>query len=205
MESNKIYRALKHKIVWMELEPEKALNLTELAEEFGVSRTPVKEALLLLQGGGWVNRHGSHFMVTPLSLNLIKETAEIRNVLETRAALWAMERISPAELEALQQIESDIQALQDDADRRRLIELDVRFHNLLYEAAKNTQLSRILHELLNHYLRFWLWRQSPIKRDEFFSATVDIIRAIREKDAAALESACVSHVRKSVTEITLLF
>ena len=58
-----IYDALKEKIIWLELAPESPLNLSELADAFEVSRTPVKEALIYLQAQGWVLRQGSHFLV----------------------------------------------------------------------------------------------------------------------------------------------
>lgn len=82
MESEKIYELLKEKIIWLDLMPESVLNLSDLARSFGVSRTPIKEVLILLQGEGWVLRQGSHFMVTPLSLDRIRGTAEIRSVME---------------------------------------------------------------------------------------------------------------------------
>ena len=94
MEPDKIYEVLKEKIIWLDLMPESYLNLSELAGSFGVSRTPIKEALILLQSEGWVMRHGSHFSVTPLSLSRIKENTEIRSVMEVQANIWAMERMN---------------------------------------------------------------------------------------------------------------
>ena len=82
MEPNRIYEKLREKIIWLELKPESVLNLSELADTFGVSRTPIKEVLIFLQAEGWVLRHGTHFMVTPLSLDRIKEINEIRQQVE---------------------------------------------------------------------------------------------------------------------------
>lgn len=52
MEHRKIFELLKVKIIWLELMPETTINLSELAESFEVSRTPIKEALILLQAQG---------------------------------------------------------------------------------------------------------------------------------------------------------
>lgn len=205
MEVNKIYQTLRRKIVWLDFEPEKTLNLTELAEAFAVSRTPIKETMLLLQSGGWVNRHGSHFIVTPLSLNLIKETTEIRYVLETQATLWAMERMTSEELGQLLEIKTQIQSLSGDANKRTLIELDIDFHHRIYAAAKNTQLNRMLKNLLDHYLRFWLWKRSPINKEVFCDLMLVILVAIEAGDKARLRKACRHHIRESVEEIAKLF
>jgi len=205
MEATKIYQVLRDQIVWLEIEPEKALNLTELAEAFAVSRTPVKEALLLLQSGGWVRRHGSHFIVTPLSLSRIKETTEIRYALETQATLWAMERIRPEALRRLLEVRTQIQSLGADADKRTMIEIDVDFHRQIYAAAGNSQLSQMLNDLLDHYLRFWLWKRSPIDRQAFFDLTLDILAAIESGDKNRLRRACIHHIKASVDEIAQLF
>ncbi|MBW2003318.1 MAG: GntR family transcriptional regulator, partial [Deltaproteobacteria bacterium] len=113
MEPEKIYELLKEKIIWLDLMPESVLNLSELAESFRVSRTPIKEALILLQADGWVLHQGSHFMVTPLSLDRIRETAEIRSVMEVQGNIWAMYRITPEELAALGEMEKEILQLDD--------------------------------------------------------------------------------------------
>jgi DNA-binding GntR family transcriptional regulator len=52
LEHRKIFELLKEKIIWLELMPETTINLSELAESFEVSRTPIKEALILLQAQG---------------------------------------------------------------------------------------------------------------------------------------------------------
>ena len=205
MEVNNIYQTLRRKIVWLDFEPEKTLNLTELAEAFAVSRTPIKETMLLLQGGGWVNRHGSHFVVTPLSLNLIKETTEIRFVLETQATLWAMERMTSKELGQLLEIKTKIHNLCGDADKRTLIEIDMDFHHRIYAAAKNTQLNRLLNDLLDHYLRFWLWKSSPIDNKAFCDLMLEILIAMESGDKTQLRQACTHHIKESVEEIANLF
>ena len=104
VETNKVFKVLRQKIVDLDLLPESVLNLTELAEVFKVNRTPIKEALIFLQAEGLVIRHGSHFMVTPLSLDRIREITEIRSVLEVQAHIWAMNRITKSELEELENL-----------------------------------------------------------------------------------------------------
>ena len=205
MEPEKIYELLKEKIIWLDLMPESVLNLSELAKSFGVSRTPIKEVLILLQGEGWVLRQGSHFMVTPLSLDRIRGTAEIRSVMEIQANIWAMHRITPKELAALGELEKEILQLDDAASNRQMIELDVKFHRTLFQGTKNSQLVQILERLLSHYLRFWLSIPHEIEPQSFFAETLEIIRAIEAKDEARLRAASAAHIKKSVDEIMSTF
>ncbi len=88
--AKKTVELLRQKISWLELKSESLLNISELSEEFNVSRTPLKEALINLEANGWVQRQGSHFTVTPLCLQRMCEIAEGRSVIEIQAYLWAM-------------------------------------------------------------------------------------------------------------------
>jgi DNA-binding GntR family transcriptional regulator len=205
MEPEKIYELLKERIIWLDLMPESVLNLSELARSFGVSRTPIKEVLILLQGEGWVLRKGSHFMVTPLSLDRIRGTAEIRTVMEVQANIWAMYRMTPEGLAALGELEKEILQLDDAVSNRQMVELDIRFHRTLFQGTKNSQLAQLLERLLSHYLRFWLSIPREIGRQSFFAETLEIIRAIEAKDEARLRAASAAHIKKSVDEIMSTF
>jgi DNA-binding GntR family transcriptional regulator len=201
MEPNKIYEALKEKIIWLDLRPEAYLNLSELADSFGVSRTPIKEALILLQAEGLVLRHGSHFMVTPLSLGRIKEITEIRNTMEVQANIWAMDRITSEELASLEELKKGILEIDDMPSNRQLVEIDLKFHRTLFQAAKNSQLAQMLERLLIHYLRFWISIPREIEPKSFFIETLEIIQAIEAKDGARLRATSAAHIKNSVDEI----
>ena len=202
METHKIYKVLRQKIVDLDLLPESVFNLSALAETFNVSRTPVKEALIFLQAEGLVIRHGSHFMVTPLSLDRIREITEIRSVLEVQAHIWAMNRITKSELEELEDLNKEILSVNKEADNRAIVELDYRFHRLMYRAAKNSQLAQFLEKLLRHYSRFWLYIPREMRPKPFFNETIKIIKAIKDRNEAELRKATIAHIRESVEEIS---
>ena len=67
-------------------------------------------------------------MVTPLSLDRIKEITEIRSLIEVQANIWAMNRITPEELAALGELEKEILQIDDPSSNNQMIELDVKFH-----------------------------------------------------------------------------
>lgn len=201
MDSNSIYEALRSKVIHLELAPESVLNLSELAEEFGVSRTPIKEVLLTLHAEEWIVRQGSHFIVTPLSLERIREITEIRMVLEVQANVWAMERITPQGLEELEELKRGMAELEGSTDNPAIVDFDSRIHHTIFKAAMNSQLSTLLERLLSHYLRFWLSAPRRIDAREFFAEHVELIDAIKAQDEERVRQATLNHVRSSVAEI----
>ncbi len=201
MEPRRIYEFLKEKIIWREILPEATLNLTELAKEFGVSRTPIKEALLLLEMDDWVLHNNAHFMVTPLSIDRIKDITEIRSVLEVHATVWAMQRVSPGELSELNQLKEEISRLGDDVTMKEMLELDFKFHCTIYKATKNNQVAQLLERILGHYLRFWLASPQEVPRQKFFEEALQIIQGIEEKDEDKVRAAALTHIRVTVDDL----
>lgn len=201
MKPSKIYELVREKIIWLVLMPESILNLSELAESFKVSRTPMKEAMILLQADGWVLHQGSHFIVTPLSLDRIKEITEIRSLIEIQANIWAMNRITAKESATLGELEKEILQIKDTTSNKKMIELDVKFHRSLFYAAKNSQLVQLLERMLGHYLRFWLAIPREIEPQSFFAETLEIIQAIKAKDEVKLRVSSSAHIKRSVDEI----
>ena len=128
MDPLKIYTILKEKIIWLDLKPGSTLNLVEQAEFFGVSRNPITIALTRLDAEEWVIRQGSHFVVSPLTLNRIREITEIRSILEVQANLWAMHRITSAEKDELNHFKKEIAKLDESASNKEIVKLDVKFH-----------------------------------------------------------------------------
>lgn len=201
MDPLEICKDLKHKIVWLDLKPESTLNLVELAKTYGVSRNPVTVALTRLDAEEWVVRHGSHFVVSPLTLERMREITEIRSVTEVQANIWAMHRLSPRGMADLEKLKKEIKQLKEGVTNREIVELDVRFHNLLYRETQNGKLAQLLEQLLCHYLRFWLASPSQINRKTFFSQTLEVIRALEEKDEVRLRAASAEHIKISLDEI----
>ena len=204
MDPTGIYEDLREKIIWLEHAPESTLNLSDLAASFGVSRTPVTIALTRLDAEGWVVRHGSHFVVSPLSLSRIREITEIRSVLEIQANVWAMHRMSPEGLSELKDLLQEIRHVKGNA-ARTLFELDRRFHRIVWRETRNVQLVELLERLLSHYFRFWLSSLKAVEPEPFFFETLEIIQAIEIKDEMSLRAASSRHIKVSLDHIMELF
>ena len=201
MDPYKIYEILKEKIIWLDIKPGSALNLSELADSFNVSRNPLTIALTRLDAEEWVERQGSQFVASPLTIDRIREISEIRSVLEVQANLWVMHRITAEELSALCNLRNEIKNLDDQISNKEIVKLDVKFHSILYKASKNLQLATLLDRMLSHYLRFWLSITYNIDRKLFFKETLEIIKSIEEKDELRVRAATLEHVRISLDAI----
>ncbi|WP_415519914.1 MAG: GntR family transcriptional regulator [Desulfovibrio aminophilus] len=205
MTPRQVAEQLKQKIIMLELPPETILNISELALQHGVSRTPVKEALIVLQAEEWVQRHGSHFMVTPLSLERIKQITEIRSILEVESNLLALRRMDEATRRSFDSLRVRINGLDSSATNLDIVNADLALHRRLYTATRNTQLTKVLDHLLSHYLRFWLSLPQRIELDSFFDDTLGMIAAVVNNDEKALRKLSEHHVARSADFIVRIF
>ncbi len=198
MDPVEIYKAMKRRIIWLDLSPGSTLNQVQLAEEFGVSRNPLTIALTRLDAEGWVVRNGSHFVVSPLTIDQMREITEIRSVLEIQANLWAMNRITPEGIRELKELGSEIKGMGQNPTKTEIIQLDFKFHGILYRETRNQQLAQLLERLLSQYLRFWLAAPQEIKKDSFFAETLQIIDAVEAKDEISLRASTAVHIKASL-------
>ncbi len=137
------------------LNPGERLMEIQLAEEMGVSRTPVREAIRKLELEGFVvmvPRRGTY--VADLSIKDINEVFELRTALDVLAAGLAAERITDDELEELERLLVHIGEYIDDENREKIIEADSHFHDLLYKASRNDRLVGIINNLREQITRF---------------------------------------------------
>jgi GntR family transcriptional regulator, rspAB operon transcriptional repressor len=201
MDPVKIYEDLKEKIIWLDVSPDSTLNQGELAETYGVSRNPIMIALTRLDAEEWVVRHGSHFVVSPLTLNRMREITEIRSVLESQANLWAMHRITPAGLDELRALGNEIKNLSPRATKKEMVRLDFNFHRIIYRETQNQHLAQMLERLLSHYLRFWLSGPQEIKKETLFNDTLQMMKAMENKDEISLRASTAAHIKASLDKI----
>ena len=201
MDASQIKTKLREKICWLDLKPDAVLNISELAEELEVSRTPIKESLIFLQAEGWVLRNTKGFVVTPLSLQLIREMTEIRSSMEVQSNVWAMQRMTDDELKILDYISHKISRFDLKHGKKEMARLDLSLHITLFKATKNDQLAQILERNLMHITRFWLSVPIDINPDHFFIGADEIIQAVKSKDEERLRTVSIDHIKGSATDI----
>jgi len=190
--SDRVYEVLRKRIVLLKYEPGQVLATRELAAEFGVSLTPVREALLRLEMEGLVDRHphrGIH--VSNIGFQDLRDLIEIRNHMLDLTARLAARRAERNEIRALQRIAD---ATKKTKSRSRRILLDLQFHNALMKCSGNQMLFRTVEKLDYHVRRLWAFvpnDETHIERmPEQFAA---IAEAIRNHDEEAAVTGLRNH------------
>ncbi|WP_134725364.1 GntR family transcriptional regulator [Paracoccus luteus] len=140
-----IYNRLLDEIRAGDLVPGTRLREVEIADRLGASRTPVREAIRLLESDGLVAhapRQGA--TIRTLDYPEIMELYEMRAVIEGTAARLAARAASPVEIEALAALNHEFA---EASDERQAAELNRQFHEMLLNAAKNRFLMRAVSSL----------------------------------------------------------
>ena len=186
------------------LKPGERLMESQLAEDLGVSRTPVREAIRKLELEGYVimmPRRGTY--VANLFIRDVNEVFEIRTSLDSLASGLAAERITDEELERLQRLLVAIGGYIEENDMDKIVECDTEFHDLLYQASRNSRLVGIIFNLREQLTRF---RSTSMAFPGRLKATLEehrrIVEAIAQGDVAEARAAAEYHMEKS--EQTLL-
>ena len=186
------------------LEPGERLMEVQLADELGISRTPVREAIRKLEQEGYVimmPRRGTY--VSDVSVSDVKEIFEIRSALESLATGLAARRIEPDELETLQKLLVEIEGYIAKNDIDKIVETDIKFHELLYQVSRNDRLVAIIHNLKEQLARFRTLSMSyPGRLQETLEEHSDMVEAIANGDVSAARDAAEHHMERA--EKTLL-
>lgn len=181
------------------LEPGERLMEITIAEELGVSRTPVREAIRKLELEGFVimmPRRGTY--VAELSIRDVNEVFEIRTSLEQLASKLAAERITNEELETLQRLLVEIGGYIEDNNIEKIVETDMRFHDLLYEASRNSRLVGVINNLREQLTRFRTASMSyPGRLKETLKEHRTMVEAISKGNANEAGKAAKYHMVKS--------
>lgn len=147
-----VHRELLTQLLQGTLMPGSRLKDTEIAERLGVSRTPVREALLRLEREGFIAAHmGQGFRVRPLSQREVEEVYPLISLLE-RQAVATLGKPTEDQLKRLEALAVSMGEAADDPIRR--IELDMAWHRALLEGCPNQHLFRILDELKGILFRY---------------------------------------------------
>ena len=146
--SEEVYQRLQQQIITLTLAPGQKLNDQELAEAFGVSRTPVREALKKLEEEGLVAmKRGSRTNVTLLDATQTRQTFPIVATLHALAARLAFPLMQATDIEQLIEIEKTFEEAIDRQDAESALRLDDAFHGLFLERSQNDQLTETLNRL----------------------------------------------------------
>jgi DNA-binding GntR family transcriptional regulator len=196
--------ALREAIINGTLKPGERLMEIQLADELGVSRTPIREAIRRLELEGFlvmVPRRGTY--VADLSIKDINEVFEIRTALDVLAAGLAAERITEDELEKMERLLVQIGEYIEISDAEKIVEADEQFHDVLYQASRNDRLVGIICNLREQFTRF---RTISMAYPGRIKKTLDehrhLVEAIAQRDVEVAQQCAREHMENA--EQTLL-
>lgn len=194
--SESAYKALREAILQQVLVPGARLAEEEVARNFGISRTPIREAILRLEAEGLAERvSGRTALVTEIRPQEIVEIYEVRSAIDGLAAELAAARIAPPALSSLEWTNEEMRAAGGSGDFTRMAALNLQFHEELAKASGNGFLLRQLVAVHDRVRRFpgttfahgTRWQSAVSEHEE-------ILGALRAQDAARAGDLARAHM-----------
>lgn len=191
-----VYRRLKEQILRVTRPPGAMLNEAQLAEEFGVSKTPVREALRLLSQTGWVvvlPRKG--YIVRPVELRDVRDIFALRRMLEPPLAEQAAAKATDRHLDHLDALIEQQRA----ADLDKALEAARSFHLTLAGIAGSRRVHTILEDLVDevrrlHYLLPHV--EGHISSSDEVGSHTLIVAALRERNGPRAAALVLEHLNE---------
>ena len=198
-----VYEELKRQILVGEIAPGTRMMEVDLADVMGVSRTPVREAIRKLELEGLVTmipRRGAE--VAQITGKSLQDVLEVRRSLDALCAELACERISDAEIAALEAACKEFEEATYTRDARVIAAADVALHDIIIKATNNNRLVQLVNNLAEQMYRY---RFEYIKDYSMHGRLVEehrvIFEAIRKKDKVTAAAAAVTHIDNQMESI----
>lgn len=177
-------RTIKENIISLELAPGSPVSENELSAAMGLSRTPVREALIELSKVKIVEiSPQKRSIVAPIDYNLVEESRFMRNVLECAVAELDCEMAKPADLRRLEENVRLQRFYLEDGPPEALMALDDQFHEILFEIAQKTQVYALTRNISIHFDRVRRMSLESVKDLKIVQDHAQILDAIRSRTA----------------------
>lgn len=198
-----VFNTLRNAILRGDLKPGERLMEMHLANELGVSRTPIREAIRMLEQEGLaitIPRKGAQ--VAKMTEKDLQDVLEIRDALDELSATRACENMSDAILEDLTQAEKDFEIAVRGGYVRKIAEADENFHGVIYKAANNPKLASIVQNLREQMYRY---RYEYIKDSAVYSQLVQehkaIVDGLKRRDKEAVKGYMHTHLANQIEAV----
>lgn len=186
----KILETIREAILKGTLKPGEKVAEPELAERFGISRTPIREAFRQLESEGYLTvipRKGA--VVAALSEQDVQEFYAVKSILEGYAAELAAKNLSAKEIEKLESINERLKQLAAEGDVKSFYRVHNEFHDLFLKAAGNSKLYELIQQLGMKFNRLRMASLSVAGRMAISVAEHDkLLEAFRNHDGGQAEN-----------------
>lgn len=198
-----VFNTLRQAILRGELKPGERLMEIRLANQLGVSRTPIREAIRMLELEGLVimiPRKGAQVaQITEKDLN---DVLEVRLGLEELAARFACERIGSESLGELYQASRRFEKLLETDDLQALAKADVEFHDIIYQATDNARLVQLLNNLREQMYRYRIEYLKDVKSRRSLVEEHDALwQALKDRNLEQAQLIIREHIERQQKSI----
>ncbi len=191
-----VFQTLRQAILREDLAPGERLMEIPLANKLGVSRTPLREAIRMLEQEGLVvmiPRRGAQ--VAGISEKSLRDVLEVRKSLEKLAVELACERMTEEDMKEMNRAEEAFSAAVHEGDALRIAETDEQFHDVIYNSTGNTKLVQLLNNLREQMYRY---RLEHIKDEKSRLSLLEehqrMMAALRSRDVELAKKAAGEHI-----------
>lgn len=195
-DTQRAYEQIKEKIITTEMPPGAVIQESALMSALGLGRTPIREALKLLEAERLVTvspRRG--MFVTPINISDLAKLQEIRSVLDMLSVRLAAQRVTPADVAQMREWVEQLHVAETAGHLRDLMVLDERFHQLLASSTRNDLLAAENERLYNLSVRIWYYYLEQLcPGDLALEALVEVVEALETGDVSRAEEAMTKHI-----------
>lgn len=199
--SDRAYAMIRNMILSGELRSGAKIGEEALAEQCGVSRTPIREALSRLEAELLIRRSETQrSFVADWSLDDVEEMFELRGLLESRAARRAAKRINWSQIERLKMHNKALKEAITSAvpDTQRFLEHNHHFHGIILEASASAQLTNMLARIVERpivHRTVQNFTSDDLQRS--MREHSELLAAFEQHDPAWAEAVMISHIRRA--------
>lgn len=198
-----VFNTLREAILKGNLRPGERLMELQLADKLGVSRTPIREAIRMLEQEGLavtIPRRGAE--VAKMTLKDMEDVLEIRDALDELAVRLACERISDEQIRRLIGEQETFADSTRSKDVKEIADSDVRFHDIIYEATGNVKLVTMLNNLREQVYRYRLeYIKDPQNYPKLIAEHEAIITSVKNRDADRAVAEMHAHVENQALAV----
>ncbi len=191
-----VFQTLRGAILRGDLRPGERLMELQLAAKLGVSRTPIREAIRMLEQEGLaitIPRKGAE--VAKMTEKDMEDVLCIRCALEELAVRLSCEKMTPEELSELKQAMDEFEEISKGSDITAIAKADVNFHDVLYKSSDNPKLLGLLNNLREQMYRY---RVEYLKDVSVYPRLIEehqfLYEALKEKDAEKASAFTRTHL-----------
>lgn len=191
-----VYNLLREDILSGRLKSGERINENAIAKSFSVSRSPVREAIRMLEQDEILVSTRTGLIVNPLEPARLQQVYECRMVLEAYAARAAADAISPAQIEALRGCVNDARAAHGAKDVEKVVDANTRFHESIVGFCQNQSLQSMIakHRALSLMARRQEFFRYHKQGNDYLCEHEAIVDAIVQRDPDAIECAVRRHI-----------